>query len=350
VGDRLTNDDFADVLECLAAEGTGPFYTGEIARRTVEAFGPEVGGLLSAEDLVSYAPQVLQPLEVSAWGGVLLAPPPPSTGGTLISLALALLSRRDLEPSDFLGARHLEAVVDAQLLTLALRWEELGRGPFTAARARALISSRSIDAYMERFGRVHPGPALARRGHGSTTHVSVMDDRGGAAAITVSNGEGCGHVIPGTGMHMNNFLGEEDINPKGFHAEAPGVRLTSMMAPTVFVKEGRPMLVLGSGGSNRLRTAITQVVLNRIALEQPLDVAVRSSRVHVEVADLYAELQELDREILQTIGDRFPRYHPFPGRSVYFGGVHAVAREPSGALVGFGDPRRGGAAVTVGAG
>jgi gamma-glutamyltranspeptidase/glutathione hydrolase len=347
VGDRLVNPDFADVLERLASDGTGPFYTGEIAHRTIAAFGPPAGGLLSAEDLVAYSPAVLPPLEVAMWGGVLLAPPPPSTGGTLIALCLALLHRSGLAPSEFQSARHLEALVDAQLLTLALRAEELGKGAFDAAHAHALLSQSSIDVHMQRFGRIQPGPGLSRRGHGSTTHVSVMDDRGGAAAITVSNGEGCGHVIPGTGMHMNNFLGEEDINPKGFHAETPGVRLTSMMAPTIFVKEGRPMLVLGSGGSNRLRTAITQAVLNRVGLEQSVETAVCASRLHAERGDLYAELQGLDREVLQNIGSRFPRYHPFPGRSLYFGGVHAVAREPSGALVGIGDPRRGGAAMTV---
>lgn len=107
------------------------------------------------------------------------------------------------------------------------------------------------------------------------------------------------------------------------------------------------MLVLGSGGSNRLRTAILQVVLNRIGFGQPIDTAVAASRVHVEESDLYAELIDMDRDALAKLGERFPRYHPFDGRSLYFGGVHAVAREPDGTLAGVGDPRRGGAAITV---
>ena len=148
-------------------------------------------------------------------------------------------------------------------------------------------------------------------------------------------------------MHMNNFLGEEDINPKGFHGEVPGVRLTSMMAPTIFVREGRPQLVLGSGGSNRLRTAILQVALNRLALGRSIAEAVDASRIHVERSALYAELVGMDAAVLADAGRVFPTYSPFDGHSLYFGGVHAVVREPNGELEGIGDPRRGGAAITV---
>lgn len=351
-GDRLRNPDFAETLERLAEEGPEPFRTGEIARRTVAAFGADRGGLLTMEDLERYRPVVRAPLRVPVGGAALLTPPPPSTGGTLIALALSLLARRGLKPSDFLTARHLDAIVAAQLLTLAARREALSAGGFSREAVEQLLSEPELAALMRRWEAVGPSGGGTRGGAGSTTHVSVLDARGGAAAITVSYGEGCGDLVPGTGMMMNNFLGEADINPHGFHAQPAGTPMTSMMAPTIVVRDGRPVLVLGSGGANRLRSAILQVAFNRLGLGQPLDAAVRAPRVHVEDDAFFAELPAGDppmdfSEAARAHGARFPRCDIFRERSLFFGGVHAVARETDGRLVGTGDPRRGGATVSV---
>jgi gamma-glutamyltranspeptidase/glutathione hydrolase len=106
--------------------------------------------------------------------------------------------------------------------------------------------------------------------------------QGMAAAMTTSNGEGCGEALPALGIHVNNFLGEDDINPGGFHQLAPGSWMSTMMSPTIVVAGERPCFALGSGGSNRIRSAILQALLNLLAYQRPLDEAVNAARLHVE--------------------------------------------------------------------
>src|SRR5204863_8185422 len=124
---------------------------------------------------------------------------------------------------------------------------------------------------------------------GSTTHISVLDADGRACAVTASNGEGAGIIVPGTGIHLNNMLGEQDLNPLGFHRHPPGRRLPSMMAPTTVLRDGAPELVLGSAGSNRIRSAILQTIIQVIDEGLPASEAVQAPRVHYEDGVLYAE-------------------------------------------------------------
>ena len=124
---------------------------------------------------------------------------------------------------------------------------------------------------------------------GSTTHISVLDSDGNAASVTCSNGTGSGVLPPGTGVHLNNMLGEEDLNPLGFHLHDPGTRVTSMMAPTVVLRDGEIELALGSAGSNRLRSAITQVIRYVVDYGLPVDEAVRRERMHHEAGVLHVE-------------------------------------------------------------
>jgi len=345
VGDRLTNPDFASVLELLATEGIEPFTTGDVAHAILDAFGPAHGGLITADDLALARPTTRTPLRIDLLGGSLLTPPPNSTGGALIAFGLALLERAGAAaPLD--TAAHASHMIDVQLAMLAaLRDVRDGDEPAPEA-ARRLLAPTTIDAYAARLGTFPPGGGVDPPGHGSTTHVSVIDRDGGAASITMSNGEGCGSVIPGTGMSMNNFLGEEDINPRGFHVLPAGATMTTMMSPTLFLRDGRPELVLGSGGANRLRTAILQVAWARLGLGLSLDEAVGASRIHVEEEALFAELPGLDAAEIERRGAGFARRDPFPRRTLYFGGVHAVGRDAGGRLVGAGDPRRGGAVAT----
>lgn len=345
VGDRLTNPDFATVLERLADEGIVPFTTGDVARATVDAFGVDRGGLLTLDDLAMARPTPRAPLRVDAFGGAILTVPPNSSGGALIALGLGLLERA-VAPDPLDSAAHVSRMIDVQLAMLAARREVLDGDEPASEAARRLLEPRTLDAYAARLGTLRPGAEGDPPGRGSTTHVSVIDGEGGAASITMSNGEGCGAVIPGTGMSMNNFLGEEDINPRGFHVLPAGTTMTTMMSPTLFLRDGRPELVLGSGGANRLRTAILQVAWNRLGLGLSLDDAVAASRIHVEDDALYAELPGLDAAEIERRGAAFRRSDPFPRRTLYFGGVHAVGRDPDGHLVGAGDPRRGGAVAS----
>ena len=171
----------------------------------------------------------------------------------------------------------------------------------------------------------------------------MIDRQGLACSVTCSNGSCSGVVVPGTGLHLNNMLGEQDLNPLGFHRHPAGRRLPSMMSPTVVLAGGAPELVLGSGGSNRIRSAILQTIVNVIDHGLAVDDAVRAPRVHFEDGVVYVE-PGIDTSGLEGAGRTIARFRE---RNLFFGGVQAVERGPGGEFWGGGDPRRGGAALAV---
>jgi len=303
LGDPVRQPELATTLERLGAEGPRPFYRGDIARAIADWLS-ERGGLLTPEDLEAYRVVNRRPIVLPYRGRDVLLNPPPSAGGTLIAFALELLER------DGHFAPTPERLVEVMEAAQAHRTPE-----FLAS--------------------------LGERGSlGSTTHISVLDADGRACAVTTSNGEGAGIIVPGTGIHLNNMLGEQDLNPLGFHKHPPGRRLPSMMSPTVVLRDGRPELVLGSGGSNRIRSAILQTVINVVDRGMDVADAVRSPRAHFEDDIVYVE-PGLDVHTLEAAGRTLARFREL---NLFVGGVNAVTADP---LAGVGDPRRGGAAATA---
>ena len=192
-----------------------------------------------------------------------------------------------------------------------------------AERTPAFLAGLPDPGFLERF-------AASRLG--ATTHISVADADGWACAVTCTNGEGCGEVVPGTGIHLNNMMGEQDLSPFGWHAHPPGRRLPSMMSPTiVLAPDGLPRLVLGSAGSNRIRSAVLQVVIGVLDHGLGVQAAIDAPRVHFEDEIAYVEpgvdvagLEAQDRAIVR-----------FSARNLFFGGAQAVQRDPAtGALSG----------------
>jgi gamma-glutamyltranspeptidase/glutathione hydrolase len=313
-GERVRQPALADALERLGAEGARPFYTGDVAHAVAELMAAQ-GGLLTRADLAAYETVVRAPVRARYRGRDVLTNPPPSAGGTLIALALGLLDREDGPPA-------LEALVAAMDAT-------------QRERGADFLDGLDAPGFAERF--------LASR-LGSTTHVAVIDGAGGACSVTCSNGEGAGIVVPGTGIHLNNMLGEHDLNPLGFHRLPAGRRMPSMMAPTVVLRDGVPELVLGSAGSNRIRSAILQTIVAVVDRGMHADAAVRAPRIHFEDGVVYAE-PGIDLSGLEAAGHAVA---PFRALNLFFGGAQAVERDAvSGELSGGGDPRRGGAAVVV---
>src|SRR5262249_14330197 len=178
-----------------------------------------------------------------------------------------------------------------------------------------------------------------------TTHIAAVDADGNAASLTASNGSGSGVIVPGTGFHLNNMLGEYDLNPVG-RGVRTGRRLTSMMAPSLVLEDGRPRLVVGSAGSVRLRGAILQLVLNVVVHGMDVRAAIEQPRVHLEDPHIHCEggldLAEVDR--LESGGAELVRWRR---QNPYFGGASAVEHRHDGSLAAAGDPRRGGHGIVV---
>ncbi len=185
---------------------------------------------------------------------------------------------------------------------------------------------------------------LASRG---TTHISVVDADGNLASLTLSNGEGSAYVLPGTGIMLNNMMGEEDLNPAGFHRLPPGVRLASMMTPAIVSLEDGGRIALGSGGSNRIRSAILQVLANMFEYGMGLEDAVTAPRLHLENNHLSIEKGFSDAA-LAVLEAEWPGTEQWQESNLFFGGVHAVRRFSDGKFSAAGDPRRGGSVAIAG--
>jgi gamma-glutamyltranspeptidase/glutathione hydrolase len=264
--------------------------------------------------------------------------PPPSTGGVLLGLGLRLLDR--LGPAGPAGS----AEAMAQLVEIMREQEEARGGPFArelyrGGLARRLYDERQLGAAVRRMrSRL---PELQR----GTTHISVVDGRGNAASLTASTGAGSGVIVPGTGIQLNNMLGEFDLAATG-GIPRPGVRFTSGMAPSLVLRDRRPRLVVGSAGSLRLRGAILQVVVNAVAHDLGVEEAIGHPRVHYDAGHVHAEggndPAELDR--LESWGYDVARWRR---RNLFFGGVAGVEFREDGTLAAAGDPRRGGHGVVV---
>jgi gamma-glutamyltranspeptidase/glutathione hydrolase len=329
-GDTVRMPEVGDLLERLGREGAGFLYEGEVARRVSE-WVLERGGLLTREDLASYAPIDREPARAEYQGREILTNPPPSSGGILVAYSLDLLER--------LGRAHdVRTLVEVMDRTNRERTDEFVQG---------LNSEGYLERFLHKEALESAASELGSR-LGSTTHASVLDADGASASVTCSNGSCSGVVVPGTGIHLNNMLGEEDLNPGGFHLHEPGRRVPSAMAPTIVLRDGLPEVVLGSAGSNRIRSAILQTILRVVADGLPAQEAVEAARVHYEGKVVEAEpgIDEAGLAALERDGWRVQRFRE---RNLYFGGVQAAARDPeTGELSGGGDPRRDGAAIVVG--
>jgi len=308
-GGVLRNPELGEALLRLASDGAEPFYRGDIAT-AVCRWLDERGGSLRRADLAGYEAIERRPVRMAYRDREILTNPPPSAGGTLLAYALALLDRAPAPPT-------LCAVVEAMAAAQSERTAEF-------------VEGLDGEGFLERF--------LSSR-LGSTTHVSVIDAQGCACSVTSTNGEGSGVVVPGTGMHINNVMGEEDLNPLGFHLHPAGRRMPSMMAPSVVMREGEVELVLGSAGSNRIRSALLQTIVRVVDHGMRVREAVDAPRVHFEDGVVFAE-PGIDLEGLPE-GVRVVR---FGALNLFFGGVQAALRRGED-LTGAGDPRRGGAAV-----
>lgn len=325
-GDVFRFPELADALERFGTEGAEPFYRGKVAA-ALSAHVAEHGGSLGAADLAEYEAIERDPLRVPFRGTEVLTNPPPSSGGILIAYSLGLLER--LGESG--GPEQLVAAMDA---ANRARGEEFAEALYGGALVESLLDPKRLD--------LRAGDLL-----GSTTHISVLDGDGMCASVTCSNGSGSGVLVPGTGVILNNMLGEEDLNPLGFHAIAPGRRVPSMMAPTVVRRDGEIELGLGSAGSNRIRSAILQTIVRVVEEGMGADDAVRAARLHFEQGIVQAE-PGIDEEALARIEARGIAVLRRPRINLFFGGVQAVARDASsGEMSGGGDPRRGGSVAVA---
>jgi gamma-glutamyltranspeptidase / glutathione hydrolase len=330
-GEEMRFPELADTLEAIGEGGAGLFYEGELAR-TISAYMLQMGGIITEEDLASYEAVVREPMSVTYGAGAMYTNGPPSAGGPTLAQMLKVVSAYELAAMP--EAEYVRVMTGAMKLALRdretayLDVEENGRvaerltGEEYAAEQRRRIFSA--------FGSPH------------TTHLSCVDSEGLAVSITASMGYGSGLVVPTTGIPMNNTLGEPELNPRGFHALAPGGRLISNMSPTVVSAQEGGVIALGSPGASRIPTAILQTVINVLDFGMTLEAAVLAPRFHAE-GDLFA--YEAGARTANL--DDYERVLTYETPNMFFGGVNAVRRTPDGRFEAAADPRRSGGTAIV---
>ena len=315
--------ELADTLAWIGEEGDTPFYEGELAERLI-ALSDSHGGHLVADDLLNYRVIERPPLRHRYHGFEVATNPAPSSGGTLINYALSTLDGQDLGGQGFGSIAHLRTLAYVMTHTNIAR------------RDGMLARSERHRELMEQYRATVGGHPVNNRG---TTHISAIDADGNLASMTLSNGEGSGRLLPGTGIMLNNMLGEEDLNPDGFNRWPCDVRVSSMMAPTL-AEDDQRLIAIGSGGSNRLRTAILQTLCNLIDFDMSPEAAVNAPRIHFERDRLDIEPGFDAAAIEQLVAD-YPEHHLWSSHNLFFGGTHTVAWDGK-TFSGAGDPRRGG--------
>ncbi len=320
---------YASFLERFAKEGESLFYKGEVANE-IDKLSKEHKGLVDSDVLANYKVIKREPIEFEYKGYEIFTNPPPSSGGILLAFALLMLEEYDLDKFD--KSLYLKLLTEVQKIS----------GDFRKERVDEFIHKNGLeeilkdDSLLEVFRK-----KLKQRVNlwGNTTHISIIDRFGNGASCTSTNGEGSGYVLDSCGIMLNNMLGEEDLNPHGFFAWKEGVRLPSMMSPTALLKENRLSLLLGSAGSNRIRSALLQTIVNFADFKENLQNAINAPRVHFENGTIFCE---------PPLGEFFSddteyEIKKFKELNLFFGGVQAVG----GDFDGGADIRRGASVIKV---
>jgi gamma-glutamyltranspeptidase/glutathione hydrolase len=335
-GDLFANKEISNTLDEIAATAGNSIYNGELANLLIKEI-EHGGGYITRGDLADYKVISRNPVAINYRGSQIITNPPPSSGGALLAHSLSLLTGFDLKKMEWHSSDHLFHLLGAMMVT-------------NAVRKNLFDSSVNEEDILERLladKLIKEGAAKIKSPLGNTTHISVMDTNGNAVSMTSSNGSGSGVAVPGTGILLNNILGEEDLNPGGFHKHPVGYRMTSMMSPTIVIKGNKPTLAIGSAGSSRIRSAILQVISNILDFEMDIKSAIDAPRIHNEGAGTIVELEKgIPQEIANKIAKDGHHVNLWKSVNLFFGGVQAAGIDPkTGKLTGAGDPRRGGVAV-----
>ena len=330
-GDVLVQSDLAATLAAIAEQGPRGFYEGPVAEKLAKAVRDD-GGIMTPEDLKSYAAVIRKPVCGSYRGFDIVSMPLPSSGGVVLLEMLNILEGFPLSDMKQGSAPELHVLIEAMKRAYADRARYLGDPDFVSAPVVALTSKdyaarqrASID-----LDRATPWTdalsALPPREGSNTTHFSVVDSGGNAVSntYTLNFPYGVGLVAEGTGVLLNNELDDFTAAPGasnayglvGFEANlpGPGKRPLSSMAPTIVLKDNKPVLVTGSPGGSRIISTVLQVIVNVLDYSMNVAAAVDAPRLHHQwlpdevriergfADDTIAELKAKGHHVVEPLG------------------------------------------------
>jgi gamma-glutamyltranspeptidase/glutathione hydrolase len=343
-GDHFHIPELADTFEALGRDGIARGYHEAVGQKILAEFGEKAGGRITPEDLSKMKAHFREPHLVPLTGAKLFTNPAPSWGGRLIGFLIALFDELQVAKSPRGSEERFIKVAAAFRALSEVRAEDSDFVDATDAEERLQKRAHTILHHHQ-----DASDQKEKKLPGNTTHLSVIDETGTACGITLTYGEGNGYEIPGTGLLMNNLMGEDDLFPDGFDSFVPGQRLRTMMAPSILVGDKGTVGVIGAGGANRIRTAMAQVILGLVVDGLSPQEAVEQGRIHLEDGVLSVERfnQAGSNQTLLAIESMALRTNHFDEMGLFFGGVHVAQRAPDGSFAGGGDPRRGGTVRVV---
>lgn len=297
-GETWKQPDLAATLKRIRDKGHDGFYKGETAKRLAQ-FMTAQGGLINEKDLSEYQAIERKPIEGSYRGLTVYSMPPPSSGGVALVEMLNILENYDLQQLGYASADYIHLLKAAMQRAYADRAEYMGDPDFNPDLPVARLTSKQYAAKLKqtislqqaspsdssRFGQVYDGG-------NSTTHFSVVDAEGNAVSLTytLENSYGSQIVADGLGFFLNDEMG--DFNPMPGVTKndgqigtkpnliRPGKRMLSSMTPTILVKDGKPLMVIGTPGGRTIINTVLQVILNVVDHNMNIAEAVEAPRFH----------------------------------------------------------------------
>lgn len=358
IGERLVQAQLAATLRAISDGGVQTFYHGAIAH-TVAAASQSHGGLLTVEDFANYTVTESAPVSCRYRGYTVISAPPPSSGGVILCEMLRVLEGYDLHEMGFHSSRSVHYMTEAMRFAYRDRNLYLGDPAFVRNPIERLLSNTNAAAIRARISAHHAtssaslGTAAGPVENATTTHYSIADSQGNAVAVTftINDDFGAKVIAADSGFFLNDQMDDFTAKPGApnlyglvqgsTNAIAPGKRPLSSMTPTVVLKNGKPVLVLGAPGGSRITTTVLEIIVNMVDHHMTLQEAVDAPRIHHQwLPDtLAAEPFALSAETKTTLTHM--GYHVVPLEVWGTGNAAEAIGEPGKEIQALNFPRKG---------
>lgn len=350
-GQRIKMAELASSLGKLAVEGSELFYSGRMGQ-TIASYVAQGGGILTLGDLAGYEARTREPVVGNYRGCEVVSTPPPSSGGITLIEVLNILEGFALSSLKHNAKDFIHIVAEALKLGYADRARYIGDPDFVKVPTEKLAAKGFADERRKLISpdrvnlEVLPGVIDAYEG-GSTTHLTVVDKDGNVVAATESIEcfFGSGVMVPDVGIIMNDEMHDFDPVPGRINSVQPHKRPVGSMAPTIVLKDNRPLLSLGSAAGPRIITAILQPLLNVLDFDMPIHKAVTAPRFHCQRSTVWLEGGIPPKTQAGLVGLGHTTEYK-PKLDMFFGGVQAIHIQEH-AMTGMADPRRDGTAMGI---
>jgi gamma-glutamyltranspeptidase/glutathione hydrolase len=343
-GTVLRQPDLARTYEAIVAEGPRHLHGGALGKAIVEHVRA-LGGCLTLADLESVEPVWLDPL-VATYRGIHVHTLPPPCEGFQYLLTLRILDGCDVARMERNGIDHLDAMYRAIRLAAGIRIADNNPSP---DRLLALMSDTAVAEHRARVRDGNPieGPTEQFLGavHQHTTSFSIADSDGNVVCITQSLGAkfGCGVVVPGQGVCLNNFLYWGEVDPRGANALRPGGPLALPMAPSIATRNGKPVLALGTPGSYGICQTQPQALIQHIDFGLGIQDAIDAPRARLWDGRRVEVESRISADTIAALRDRGHATETAAPWTTAVGGMQGIAIDPAtGVMTGGCDPRRDG--------